>query len=157
MGVGGLLVAKEPPRSAEQRKIDTLARLKDDIDAWVASADAQGNAYLVPLSYVWDGTGLTMATPEVSPTARNLAASGQVRLAIGPTRDVVLIEGTVQTFSRESVPTDLADAFAAKLWDARRDKARIAYLYIIPRRIQAWREGNEIKGRDLMNEGRWLV
>ena len=59
-------------------------------------------AYLVPLSYVWDGTALTMANLEASPTGRNLAATGKVRLAIGTTRDVVLIEGSVQTFSRET-------------------------------------------------------
>jgi pyridoxamine 5'-phosphate oxidase-like protein len=150
-------VTIQPARSAEQRKIDSLARIEADVDAWVASADAQGNAYLVPLSYVWNGTAMTMATPEASPTARNLTASGRVRLAIGPTRDVVLIEAVVEAFSRETVPVELADAFAAKLWDARLDKSRAAYFRVTPQRIQAWREANELKGRDLMLEGRWLV
>jgi pyridoxamine 5'-phosphate oxidase-like protein len=144
------------PRSADRRKIDTLARLDANIDAWVASAEA-GNAYLVPLSYVWDGATFTMATPEASPTARNLTASGRVRLAIGPTRDVIMIDGTVEAFSRESVPDALAEPFAAKHWDARRDKTRAVYFRITPQRIQAWREANEIKGRDLMRDGVWLV
>jgi hypothetical protein len=42
-------VAKEPPRSPQQRKHDTLARLEHDHDARVASADQDANAYLVPL------------------------------------------------------------------------------------------------------------
>ena len=147
----------EPPRSAEQRKRDTLARLERDQDAWVASADADGTPYLVPLSYLWDGTTLTMATLEASPTGRNLRASGRVRLAIGQTRDVVLITGSVEAFSRESVPAELADAFAAKLWDARRSKPPYAFFRITPQRIQAWREENELAGRDLMLDGRWLA
>jgi hypothetical protein len=144
------------PRTAEQRKSDTLARLDADDDAWVASADG-GDAHLVPLSFVWDGATFTMATPEASPTARNLTASGRVRLAIGPTRDVIMIDGSVEAFSRESVPAAMADPFAAKHWDARRDKNRAAYFRITPQRIQAWREANEIKGRDLMRDGVWLV
>ncbi|MEU9739920.1 hypothetical protein AB0E12_12100 [Micromonospora chersina] len=30
------------------------------------------------------------------------------------------------------------------------------YFLIRPRRIQAWREANELRGRDLMRDGRWL-
>ena len=152
-----MTIGAAEPRTAEQRKIDTLARLDADIDAWVASADATGNAYLVPLSYVWDGTVFTMATPAASPTARNLTASGHVRMAIGPTRDVILIEGVVVAYGLETVPVAVADAFAAKLWDARRDRTPPAFFQITPRRIQAWREANELKGRDLMRDGRWLV
>ncbi|MEU7752285.1 pyridoxamine 5'-phosphate oxidase family protein [Micromonospora sp. NPDC049101] len=145
------------PRSPRQRKQDTLARLDHDVDAWVASADREGNPYLVPLSFLWDGATFILATGESSPTARNLRSSGQVRMSVGPTRDVVLVEGTVETFSRETVPGDLADAFAAKLWDARVGTTRYAYFRVTPRRIQAWREENELTGRDLMRAGRWLV
>lgn len=147
----------EQPRPLQQRKRDTLALLDRETDAWVASAGPQGGVYLVPLSYLWDGATLTISTPESNPTAGNLRASGQVRLAVGRTRDVVIIEGTVEAFSRESVPADLADAFAAKLWDARLGKIRNAFFRITPRLIQAWREVNEIQGRDLMADGRWLV
>lgn len=150
-------MTKEPPRSAQQRKLDVLRRLDEDVDVWVASASPDGNAYLVPLSYLWDGETLTLSTPESSPTCRNLQASGRVRLGIGPTRDVVLIEGTVETFSRDSVPADLADAFAAKLWDSRLSTTRYSYFRITPQLIQAWREENELKGRDLMRDGRWLI
>ncbi len=134
-----------------------MARLDHDLDAWVASADREGNAHLVPLSFLWDGAALTLATAETTPTARNLRTSRRVRMALGQTRDVVIIEGTVETFSRETVPVDLADAFAAKFWDARVGQTRYAYLRVTPRRIQAWREENEIAGRDLMRAGRWLV
>ncbi|MET8122811.1 pyridoxamine 5'-phosphate oxidase family protein [Micromonospora sp. NPDC005189] len=145
------------PRMLQQRKQDTLARLNHDLDAWVASADPDGNAYLVPLSFLWDGAAFILATTESSPTGRNLRSSGRVRMSVGLTRDVVLIEGSVETFSRDTVPADLADAFAAKLWDARVGTTRYAYFRVTPRRMQAWREENEIAGRDLMRDGHWLV
>jgi nitroimidazol reductase NimA-like FMN-containing flavoprotein (pyridoxamine 5'-phosphate oxidase superfamily) len=147
----------EPPRSTAQRKQDTLARLERDVDVWVASADADGNAYLVPLSYLWDGATLTVSTPEGSPTGRNLRAGKGVRLALGPTRDVVIIEGTVEYLSLESAPMELADAFGRKLWDVRNERKRYAYYRVTPRRVQAWREENELRGRVVMEEGRWLA
>ncbi len=150
-------MAHQPPRSAAQRKHDTMARLENDIDAWVATADATGTAYLVPLSFYWDGVALTVATPLGSPTGRNLRANGRARLAIGPTRDVVLIEGTAEAFTAATVPARLADAFAAKLWDARESPPSYGFFRITPHLIQAWREVNELPGRDLMREGRWLA
>jgi hypothetical protein len=147
----------DPPRGAAQRKQDTLARLARDIDVWVATASQQGEPYLVPLAFVWDGARVTLSTPEASPTGRNLEASGRVRLGFGPTRDVVVMDGTVETFTRENVPADIADAFAAKNWDARLDTPRYGFYLVTPQRIQAWREENELVGRVLMRDGRWLV
>ena len=146
-----------PPRPLEQRKQDTLARLSRDVDAWVATADRDANAYLVPLSFLWDGAVFTVTTPESSRTGRNLRSSGRARLAIGPTRDVVLVDGIVEAFTLETVPADLARAYAEKLWDPREETDRYAYFRITPRRIQAWREENELAGRDLMRDGRWLA
>lgn len=150
-------MASEPPRTLRQRKQDTLTRLDHDVDAWVASADGDGHPYLVPLSFLWDGAGFTLVTPESSQTSRNLRSTGRVRLAIGPTRDVVIIDGVVETFSPQTVPADLADAFAASHWDGRTGTTRHAYFRVTPRRIQAWREENELAGRNLMRDGRWQV
>jgi hypothetical protein len=58
---------------------------------------------------------------------------------------------------RGPVRAKLADAFAAKLWDARASAARYAYFRVTPQRIQAWREENELAARDLMRNGRWLA
>lgn len=148
---------RPPPRTAAERKRDTLARLATDVDTWVATADRQGNAYLVPLSFFWDGAALTMATVEESPTARNLRSSGRPRLAIGSTRDVILIDGTVAAYSLDTVPPELADEFAARLWDVRKQRQAYGYFRVTPQQIQAWREGNELSGRDLMCDGTWLV
>ncbi len=47
----------DPPRSIEDRKRNAFARLSADKDARTATADAAGNAYLLPLSFLWDRTG----------------------------------------------------------------------------------------------------
>ena len=81
------------PRPRAQRRRDTEHRLTHDIDLWVASASVDGAPYLVPLSFDWDGEALLIATPADSPTGRNLAVTRAVRLALGHTRDVTMIEG----------------------------------------------------------------
>ena len=148
-----------PPRPAHQRRQDTLRRLEGDVDAWVATAGAaDGTPYLVPLSFLWDGTTLLIATPSSSPTARNLGAARKARLGIGPTRDLVLIEGTVEeVLPAAEVPDEVGDAFAAKTGFDPRQLAGYSYFRIHPQRLQAWREANELKDRELMADGRWLV
>jgi hypothetical protein len=149
-----------PARIPRQRKQDTLDRLGQDVDAWVASADpATATPWLVPLSFLWDGHSLLLATPAASPTGRNLQATGRVRLGIGPTRDLVLIEGTVdQVVAAKQVPAEVGDAFAAKAgFDPRELTTPYLYFRIRPQRVQAWREVNELAGRDLMRDGQWEV
>lgn len=149
-----------PARTPEQRKQDTLSRLENDVDAWVTTADpATGTPYLVPLSFLWDATAVLISTPAASPTGRNLQATGKVRLGIGLTRDVVLIEGTVQeSLPAAKIPDETGDAFAAKTgFDPRQLTTPYRYFRIVPRRLQAWREVDELDGRDLIRGGRWLV
>jgi nitroimidazol reductase NimA-like FMN-containing flavoprotein (pyridoxamine 5'-phosphate oxidase superfamily) len=148
-----------PPRTPHQRKQDALQRLEQDIDAWVATADPEsGVPYLVPLSFLWDGRTVLVATPASSPTGRNLQASGRVRLGIGPTRDVVMSEGTVQAVAATEITQEVGDAFAAKSgFDPRRLSDPYLYFRIQPERVQAWRGANELQGRELMRGGQWLV
>jgi nitroimidazol reductase NimA-like FMN-containing flavoprotein (pyridoxamine 5'-phosphate oxidase superfamily) len=148
-----------PPRTGKQRKQDALDRLDGDVDAWVATADPEsGTPYLVPLSFLWDGTTVLVATPASSPTGRNLRATGKVRLGLGPTRDLVLIEGTVEALAANEIPAEAGDAFAAKAgFDPRQLRGPYLYFRVHPQRLQAWREADELQGRDLMRDGRWVV
>jgi hypothetical protein len=149
-------MSPEPARSRPRRRVDTLAKLSDGVDLWVASADQAGGAYLVPLSYYWDDSTLTVATPRASRTARNLMRAGWARVALGPTRDVVIVEGPIEAVAIGTDP-DLEDAHArAAGFDPRELPEEYVYLRITPRRIQAWREANELEGRELMREGEWL-
>ena len=143
-----------PARTPEQRRKDTLHRLEHDEDAWVATA-GDGGPYLVPLSFLWDGATFVLATLASSPTGRNLRRPGRVRLGIGLTRDVVLVEGVAELIAE--VTDELGDAFAARTGFEPRGLTGYAYFRVRPVRIQAWREADEIAGRDLMRDGRWVV
>ena len=146
------------PRSRGQRRRDTEQRLTHDTDIWVASASADGVPYLVPLSFDWDGQALLTATPADSPTGRNLAATRVARLGLGHTRDVSMIEGDVEVLEIDALPQERGDRFAAQTgFDPRALATPYRWFRISPRRVQAWREVNELPGRELMREGRWLV
>ncbi|MFG2716736.1 pyridoxamine 5'-phosphate oxidase family protein [Streptomyces sp. NPDC048416] len=153
------MTTHEPPRSREQRKQDVLARLEKDEDAWVATASASGVPHLVPLSFVWEQGSLLMCTRRTSPTLRNLESGDRpVHLTLGHTRDVVHITGTATIVATPELPTASAEAFAAKVvWDPRDSDPSYTYFRVVPQRIRAWRESNEIAGRDLMSGGSWLV
>jgi len=143
------------PRSRPQRRRDTEHRLTHDIDVRAASASADGAPYLVPLSFDWDGEALLVATPTDSPTGRNLATTRTVRLGLGHTRDVSMIDGEVEVLEIDALPQQRGDRFAARTgFDPRTLATPYRWFRISPRRIQAWREVNELPDRELTRDGR---
>jgi hypothetical protein len=143
-------------RGLAERVRDTLARLAGDVDCWVATGGV-GGPYLIPLSFLWDGDAVWVATPTASPTARNLAEGGRVRLGVGVTRDVTLIDGTAVGTAEGDVDEELATAFAAKTgFDPRAESAPYTYFRVTPVRVLAWREANELAGRVIMRDGAWV-
>ena len=145
------------PRSRGQRRRDTEHRLAEDQDLWVATASPDGSPYLVPLSFEWDGQTVLLATPRDSPTGSNLAAGRTVRLGVGPTRDVTMVDGEVAVLEIDELPAERADRFARRTGFDPRDLATPYRWFLVrPRRVQAWREADELTGRDLMRDGRWL-
>jgi hypothetical protein len=146
------------PRDRETRKADALAMLTTPaIDVWVATASAAGAPYLVPLSLAWVDERVVIALEGASVTARNLTASESARLAVGPTRDVVMIDAVLERAVDAAADDPLGAAYAAQAdWDPR-GLPGFVFLVLRPVRIQAWREANELAGRTLMRDGTWLV
>lgn len=145
------------PRSREQRRTDALEQLtRRHQDVWVATAGVDG-AHLVPLSLAWVDERAVIALDTTARTGRDLAAAGAARLAVGPTRDVVMIDAVVERTVPVAEAGPLGDAYAAQAdWDPRQSGGAYAYVVLAPRRIQAWREADEIAGRTIMRDGRWL-
>jgi hypothetical protein len=141
-------------RSRAQRKADTLARLAAPVlDAWVATADP----YLVPLTLAWFDERLIAATDRTSPTATSLITTGKARIGIGPTRDVIMVDVTLDRWLPVTEADEIGAAYAAQNdWDPRTAGPAYIFLILRPSRIQAWREANEIPGRTLMRDGTWL-
>lgn len=150
----------QQPRTREQRKADTLAKLSAPAaDVWVATAAADASAYLVPLSLAWLDERVVLATDADSVTARNVISQGHARLGLGPTRDVVLIDAELeQVYSLDEVPAGLARGYATQAdWDPRESGGQMRFLVLRPQRIQAWREADELPGRTLMRGGAWIT
>ena len=152
------------PRTSEQRKADTLAKLRAPAaDVWVSSAsvsdDGSARPYLVPLSLAWIDERVVLAVESRSPTARNIRRYGSARLAVGPTRDAVMIDAVLEgAVDVGDAPPALAQGFAEQAdWDPRAGGDEYVFLVLRPDRIQAWREANEIAGRTLMRGGTWIV
>jgi hypothetical protein len=150
----------ESPRSPEQRKSDALAKLTaQHADLWVASASPSGTAHLVPLSLAWDGEHVIIATETTAITTRNIAGARRARLALGGTRDVVMIDTVlVRQIGVAEAPTAIAERYAAQSdWDPRSAGGEYVYTVLRPERVQVWREENELAGRTVMRGGAWLV
>lgn len=152
------------PRSGAVRKADALAQLgTPGIDVWVASASisASGSprAHLVPLSLAWIDERVIVALESDSRTARNIIEHGTARLAVGPTRDVVIVDAVLERATElGDAPAMLADRYAEQAdWDPRTANGSFMLLVLRPERIQAWREANELEGRTLMRAGTWVV
>ncbi|GAA3336736.1 hypothetical protein GCM10020358_10460 [Amorphoplanes nipponensis] len=147
------------PRPAAVRKAGVLAALTAPVaDVWVATA-AGGVPYLVPLTLAWVRERILLATDGRSRTAANLAATGTARLALGGTRDVVMIDAVLEaTHPVAAAPPWVGEGYAATAdWDPRASGGTLVYLVLRPQRVQAWREENELKGRTMMRDGAWLV
>ncbi len=127
------------------------------VDVWVATASPAGVPHLVPVSLAWIDERAVIAVEGRSVTARNLTSSGVVRLAVGSTRDVVMIDATLEKAVDVGADPPLGEAYVRQAdWDPR-PSAGYVFLVLRPVRLQAWREANEMPRRTLMREGTWLV
>jgi Pyridoxamine 5'-phosphate oxidase len=130
-----------------------------DANVWVASASPSGAVHLVPVSHTWNGNQIVLATEPGSRTVANVAADPRVRLALGDTRDVVMIDAVLaETVPESQAPAALADGYAAQAgWDPRTDGGDYVYLVLAPERIQVWREAEDLAGRTVMRSGAWVT
>jgi hypothetical protein len=157
-------VTAPAPRPAAQRKADALALLSSaPVDVWVATAaladDGSARPHLVPLSLAWlDDERVVIAVERTSRTARDLEAHGVARLALGPTRDVVMIDARLDEIHEvHDAPAGITEGYLRQAdWDPRTSPGYV-FVVLRPTRIQAWREADEIPGRTLMRAGGWLV
>jgi hypothetical protein len=69
-----------------------------------------------------------------------------------------MIEGEVEVLELDALPQGRGDRFAARTgFDPRALGTPYRWFRSLPRRIQAWREVDELPGRELMRDGHWLV
>jgi len=145
-------------RTVEARKADVLVALERQRDLWLATAGAAGRPHLIAVSAWWDGTDLVVATTATSRTASNLAGGPHVRLAAGAPNDVIMIDARVVESVAANQAPEVADGFAIAVgWDPRAVGEGWAFYRLRPTRIQAYRGYDELEGRDVMRNSRWLA
>jgi len=111
----------------------------------------------VPLTTAWHDERILLATERTAPTGRNIERCGRARIALGSTRDVVMIDAVLDRTEPAAEAGTPADGYAAQSdWDPREAGPGYVYLVLRPHRIQAWREADELAGRLLMRDGAWL-
>ncbi len=152
------MTGRPGPRSRRERIADARRVLATEIDCWVVSADTRGRAHLVPLSHMWDGEHIVIATLVESRTMRDLTRAGVTRVGVGATRDVVMVDATVARVDADAIDPVMLERFVAVHdWDPRADPDGYAFLVLTPTRIQAWRDSAELAERTIMRDGRWLA
>ena len=147
-------------RSSKERKADALSKLEAiEANVWVASSSPAGAVHLIPMTHTWNGTQMVLATEPTSRTVANVTANPRVRLALGETRDVVMIDAVlVEAVPKAEALVALADAYSNQAgWDPRTDEAEYVFLLLRPERIQVWREAEDLGGRTVMRHGSWVV
>ncbi|MGH3656802.1 MAG: pyridoxamine 5'-phosphate oxidase family protein, partial [Micromonosporaceae bacterium] len=128
--------------------------LERDVDAWVASA-GKDQPWLVPLSFIWHDGNLVFAMSSSTRTARNVSSPAPVRVALGGTRDVVLVDGEARIAPSDDLSADELGLYRTKHGSDPRSWAD-TIIRVRPSRTQAWREENELEGRLIMRDGTWL-
>ncbi len=145
-------------RSTQQRKADAIEKLEKDADVWAATGDEHGIAHLVPLSLCWHEGKVVVAVEGRSRTARNASASGQARLALGPSRDVVMIDAAAAVVPRAGADPAIVTAYRERTgWDPGAGGGDWVYILLQPTTVQVWRDMAEITGRTVMRVGAWLA
>lgn len=146
-------------RTTEKRVEDSRAKLETGGDAWLATSSPAG-PHLVPLSLAWDSASgdLIFCTEHRSLTALNVATEPAVRIGLGPTRDVLMIDGA----ARISGPvrddeTSAAIFYERTGWDPRHESGDWIFIRVTPSRMQAWRGVDEIANRAVMVDGTWKI
>ncbi len=147
-------------RSTEERKADALAKLTAvDSNVWIASSSPTGAVHLVPVSHSWNANQIVLATEPESRTVANVTTNPRVCLALGDTRDVVLIDAVLaEIIPKPKASVALAEGYAAQTgWDPRTDGGDYVYLTFRPERIQVWRESEDLAGRTVMRNRAWVT
>jgi hypothetical protein len=145
-------------RDVKTRQADVLEALGRQKDLWIATADRDGRPHLIAVSAWWDGARLVIATTAVSRTARNLSENPTARLGLGAPDDVIVIDARAGDSRPVADSDDLADGFAAAVgWDPREVGEGWVFFALDPVRIQAYKGYDELAGRDVMRDSRWLA
>ena len=144
-------------RSVEQRKADVLEVLEKQGHMWLATAH-DGVPHVIAVSALWTGDELVVTTLGSSRTAANMQPGASARLVAGSQDDAVVVLASVMESRPAAASPELAERWNEVMgWDPREVGEGWALFRLRPVRVQAFRGYDEIEGREVMKDGRWLA
>ncbi|MBO0822104.1 MAG: pyridoxamine 5'-phosphate oxidase family protein [Nocardiopsaceae bacterium] len=143
-------------RSLAERRRDALEHLRADRHLWLATAGDGRGPHLIPASFWWDGSRLITATFSDSVTVRNIRDQPKVRVSLGTTTDVLMIDATAAVVAVAGIGPAEADGYTRASRVDPRSAPGFTYIRLTPRRMQVWRNQAEFAGRTVMRGGTWL-
>ena len=144
------------PRTLPERRAAALVHLRSNRNLWLATASDGRGPHLIPVSFWWDGTRLTTATSESSRTLKNVRTQPKVRVSVGSTGDVLIVDATATIVPVTDIDPGVAEAYAQASGNDPRSVPGFTYLQLAPQRMQVWRGPKEFAGRTVMRHGVWL-
>jgi general stress protein 26 len=146
----------EEPRTLLERRAAAVERLGSSSNLWLATASDGRGPHLIPVSYWWDGSRLTTATFENSRTLKNVRVQPKVRVSIGSTGDVLMVDATATIVAVTDIDEGAAEGYARAAGNDPRSVPGFTYVQLVPQRMQVWRGSAEFAGRTVMRDGAWL-
>jgi general stress protein 26 len=143
-------------RSLAERQRAAMKQLREHSHFWLATASDGHGPHLIPVSFWWDGSRLTTATFENSRTVKNIQAQPKVRVSVGTTADVLLIDAVASLVPVTGIDPAEADGYARASRNDPRSIPGFVYIRLTPRQMQMWRNPAEFTGRTVMRGGVWL-
>jgi hypothetical protein len=144
------------PRTLLERRAAAVERLSSNSNLWLATASDGRGPHLIPVSYWWDGSRLTTATFENSRTLENVRARPKVRVSIGSTGDVLMVDATATIVAVIDIDPGAAEGYARAAGNDPRSVPGSTHVQLVPQRMQVWRGPAEFAGRTVMRDGVWL-
>ena len=142
-------------RTLSERRDAALERLRAGGNLWLATASGRRGPHLIPVSFWWDGTRLTTATLENSRTLSNVQAQPRVRVSIGSTSDVLMIDAVAAVIAAADLEDSVVEGYE-RASGVPRSTPGFVYLQLAPKRMQVWKGPAEFSGRTVMRAGAWL-
>ena len=117
-------------------------RLRAENNIWVATVRLDGRPHLTPVWFAWHAGRMYICIDPKSVKARNLAANGQVALALEDGSSPLIFEGTAQRVEGADRPRGALDEFKRKYdWSIEADGQYSLLIEITPRKALHWAGG----------------
>ncbi len=143
-------------RPLPERREAAIEHLRSHSNLWLATASDGRGPHLIPASYWWDGSRLTTATFEDSRTLKNVRAQPKVRVSVGSTSEVLMIDAAAVIVAVADIDPAAAEGYARASRNDPRSVPGFVYIQLTPQRMQVWRGAAEFTGRTVMRGGAWL-